>query len=112
MDNIRLNKVSRLVQKELADIFLIQAKKIAGNAMITVTDVKVTKDLSYARVYLSLYGIKNKEELIATIKENTKDIRHTLAYRLKNQLRIIPELEFFHDDSLDYIEHIDDLLKQ
>ncbi len=111
MDNIRLNKVSRLVQKELADIFLIQAKKIAGNAMITVTAVKVTKDLSYARVYLSLFGIKNKEELLVTIKGNVKDIRHTLANRLKHQLRIIPELEFFHDDSLDYIDHIDNLLK-
>jgi ribosome-binding factor A len=111
MDAIRLNKVSRLVQKELADIFLIQAKKIAGNAMITVTAVKVTKDLSYARVYLSLFGIKNKEELISSIEENTKEIRRNLGNRLKNQLRIIPELDFFLDDSLDYIDHIDELLK-
>ncbi|HNW89987.1 MAG TPA: 30S ribosome-binding factor RbfA [Bacteroidales bacterium] len=111
MDSIRLNKVSRLVQKELADIFLIQAKKIAGNAMITVTAVKVTKDLSYARVYLSLFGIKNKEELISSINENHKEIRRNLGNSLKNQLRIIPELEFIHDDSLDYIDHIDELLK-
>jgi len=111
MDNIRLNKVSRLVQKELADIFLIQAKKIAGNAMITVTAVKVTKDLSYARIYLSLFGIKNKAELILSINENRKELRHTLGTRLKNQLRIIPELEFILDDSLDYIDHIDELLK-
>lgn len=112
MDNIRLNKVSRLVQKDLADIFQIQAKKIATNAMITVTEVKVTKDLSLARVYLSLFGIKNKEELLSSIKENRKEIRRELGNRLKNQLRAIPDLDFILDDSLDYISHIDELLKQ
>ncbi|MEI6122037.1 MAG: 30S ribosome-binding factor RbfA [Bacteroidota bacterium] len=112
MDSIRLNKVSRLVQKELAEIFIIQAKKIAKNAMITVTEVKVTKDLSVARVYLSLFGIKDKQELMNTIRENQKELRHELGNRLKNQLRVIPSLEFILDDSLDYIAHIDDLLKQ
>jgi len=111
MDSIRLNKVSRLVQKELADIFLNQAKKIAGNAMITVTAVKVTKDLSYARVLLSLFGIKDKAALLLSIRENSKEIRRELGNRLKHQLRIIPELDFILDDSLDYIDHIDDLLK-
>jgi len=112
MDAIRLNKVSRLVQKDLADIFQIQAKKIAPNAMITVTAVKVTKDLSLARVYLSLFGIKNKEELLSSIKENRKEIRRNLGNRLKNQLRAIPDLDFILDDSLDYISHIDELLKK
>ena len=112
MDNIRLNKVSRMVQKELAEIFQIQAKKIAGNAMITVTAVKVTKDLSLARVYVSLFGIKNKEEFLSSIKENRKEIRRDLGNRLKNHLRAIPDLDFIHDDSLDYIGHIDELLKQ
>ncbi|HOY33226.1 MAG TPA: 30S ribosome-binding factor RbfA [Bacteroidales bacterium] len=112
MDNIRLNKVSRLVHKELADIFLSQAKKIAGNAMITVTAVKVTKDLSYARVYLSLFGIKNKTELISSINENAREIRGVLGNRLKHQLRIIPELDFILDDTLDRIDQIDKLLKQ
>ncbi len=111
MDSIRLNKVSRLVQKELADIFLNQAKKIAGNAMITVTAVKVTKDLSYARVFLSLFGIKDKAALMVSIRESSKEIRRELGNRLKHQLRIIPELDFIHDDSLDYIDHIDELLK-
>ncbi len=111
MDNIRLNKVSRLIQKELADIFLTEAKKIAGNALITVTAVKVSKDLSYAKVYLSIFGVKDKKELISALKENTKEIRHNLGTRIKNQIRVIPELEFIHDDSLDYIDHIDELLK-
>jgi ribosome-binding factor A len=111
MDNIRLNKVSRLIQKELADIFLIQAKKISGNAMITVTEVRVTKDLSYARVFLSLFGIQNKNEFLSSLKDNVKEIRRALGNRLKHQLRIIPELDFILDDSLDYIDHIDELLK-
>ena len=112
MDSIRLNKVSRLVQKELAEIFQLQARKIAGNAMITVTGVKVTKDLSLARVYLSLFGIDDKLQLLETIKHNHQEIRRELGIRLKNQLRTIPAMEFFNDDSLDYIENIDNLLKQ
>ena len=112
MDNIRLNKVSRLVQKELAEIFQLQAKKIAKNALITVTAVKVAKDLSTARVYGSLFGIAEKAALIHTMNDNQKDIRRELGNRLKNQLRAIPSLDFILDDSLDYIEHIDDLLKQ
>ena len=112
MDTIRLNKVSRLVQKELAEIFQQQAKKIAKNAMITVTEVRVTKDLSLARVFLSLFGIPEKALFIKDIKDNQKEIRRELGNRIKNQLRAIPALEFILDDSLDYIEHIDDLLKK
>jgi ribosome-binding factor A len=112
MDSIRLNKVSRLVQKELAEIFQLQARKIAGKAMITVTAVKVTKDLSLARVYLSLFGIDDKLVLLETIKHNHQEIRRELGSRLKNQLRSIPAMEFINDDSLDYIENIDNLLKQ
>ncbi|MCK9611728.1 MAG: 30S ribosome-binding factor RbfA [Bacteroidales bacterium] len=112
MDNIRLNKVSRLLQKELAEIFQLEAKKIATNVMITVTAVKITKDMSMAKVFLSLFGIKDKPALFITLKANTKEIRHSLGMRVKNQLRILPELEFIHDDSLDYIDHIDELLKK
>jgi len=112
MDSIRLNKVSRLVQKELAEIFILQAKKIAKNAMITVTEVKVSKDLGVARVYLSLFGIKDKSQLMSIIRDNQRELRRELGNRLKNNLRLIPNLEFILDDSLDYIEHIDDLLKQ
>ena len=111
MDKIRLNKVSRLVQKELAEIFILQARKIAPNAMITVTAVKVTSDLSIARVYLSLFAVKDKLALLESVKHNAKEIRRELGFRLKNQLRVIPTLEFFNDDSLDYIDHIDELLK-
>jgi len=112
MDSIRLNKVSRLVQKELAEIFQLQARRISGKVMITVTAVKVTKDLSFARVYLSIFGVDDKPALVETIKHNHQEIRRELGFRLKNQLRSIPAMEFFNDDSLDYIENIDNLLKQ
>lgn len=105
-----MQKVSRLIQKELASIFLAESRKIASNVMITVTAVKVSKDLTYAKVYLSIFGVEKKDQLVENFKHNKKDIRRELGYKLGNQLRVIPELEFIHDDSLDYIQHIDDLL--
>lgn len=78
--------------------------------MITVTKVHVTKDLSIARVYLSLFGKGDKDSLMKEIQSHSKDIRYKLGVRTGKQLRIIPELEFYLDDSLDYIENIEKLL--
>ena len=80
-------------------------------AMITVTKVRVTKDLSVARVYLSVFATSNKDSIMQEVKIHTKQIKSILALRIRNQVRKIPELEFFIDDSLDYIEKIDELLK-
>ncbi|MBO4232702.1 MAG: ribosome-binding factor A, partial [Bacteroidales bacterium] len=82
------------------------------HCMITVTKTTVTKDLSIARSYLSLFKAENTETTIKAIRANTKEIRFRLGQKVKNQLRIIPQLEFFVDDSLDYIENIENLLKQ
>ena len=112
MESIRQQKINRLLSKELSDIFRLEARNVYDGAMITVTSAKVTKDMSLARVYLSLFLANKKEEMILRIQENTREIRHKLAIRVKNQLRIVPDLEFFLDDSLDYIENIDNLLKQ
>ncbi len=79
--------------------------------MITVTKVNVSPDLSIAKVYLSLFGPAEKSMVFNTIKQHTKDIRHQLGVRVKDQLRVIPDLDFHIDDSLDYIENIDKLLK-
>jgi len=79
--------------------------------MITVTQTKVTPDLSLARSYLSIFNAVNNELVLNTVKKNTKDIRYRLAKKVKHQLRIIPQLEFFIDDSLDYLENIENLLK-
>lgn len=112
METTRQNKIARLIQKDLSLIFQVQGRNLFGGAMITVTKVNIAKDLSVARIYLSLFGVKNKETLLEEIRSHTRVIRRELGNREHNQLRIIPELHFFLDDSLDYIENIDHLLHQ
>jgi ribosome-binding factor A len=112
MESIRQNKISRLIQKEMSEMFQAELGNIRGHAMITVTQVSVTSDLSIARIYLSLFATQDKEALFKKVTENQREIRHLLAKRVKKQLRVVPNLEFHIDDTLDYIEHIEDLLKQ
>lgn len=111
MNEERLNKVARLVQKELSDIFQQQTRAMHG-VMVSVTAVRVSPDLSICRVYLSIFPSTKSEEYITNINNNQKNIRYELGKRVRFQLRIIPELKFFIDDSLDYIENIDKLLKK
>lgn len=111
MESTRLNKINRLIQKELGDIFLLQTKAMKG-VLISVTAVRVTSDLSLARVYLSIFPSDKSSELLENIKTNIKSIRFDLGQRVGKQLRKIPELQFYLDDSLDYIEKIDNLLNQ
>ncbi|MCF8303760.1 MAG: 30S ribosome-binding factor RbfA [Bacteroidales bacterium] len=110
MESKRQQKISSLLKRDLGEIFQYEGREHFGGSLITVTKVNVTKDLSIARVYLSLFPAKNKNNMMLEIKERTKEIRWYLGNRVKNQLRIIPELEFYLDDSLDYIERIEDLL--
>lgn len=112
MESIRQSKVARLLQRELGDMFLVDAKTNYDGAMITVTTVRISSDLSSARVYLSLYATKDKPALLAKINSNSREIRHHLGSRIRKQVRIIPELHFMLDDSLDYIDRIDELLHQ
>jgi ribosome-binding factor A len=112
MYTIRQNKVSRLIQKELADIFQHESKSNFRGKMISVTVVRVSKDLSVARVYLSVFPSEGVDEVLLQIKKLTKPIRGVLGNRVGKQLRIVPALEFFIDDSLDYIDHIDKVLKK
>ena len=111
MDSTRQLKVSRLIQKELGDIFLKELKTLYGSSLITVTQVRISPDLSVAKVYLSLFNTADKKVLLKSIQENVKDIRIKLSARIKKQVRIIPELVFYLDDSLDYAMRIDELLK-
>ncbi len=110
MDSNRLQKVNRLVQKELGELFLLETKKMPG-VLISVTNVRVSADLSVAHAYLSVFPSEKSEQILNNINENVKSVRYNLGRRLRNQLRIIPELTFHIDDSLDYIENIDRLLK-
>ena len=110
METTRQNKISRLLQKELSEIFLLQTKAMPG-ILISVSAVHISPDMSIARVYLSVFPSEKAEEMVKNINENMKSIRFELGTRVRHQLRIIPELKFFVDDSLDYIEKIDSLLK-
>lgn len=111
MESTRLQKVNRLIQKELGEIFLLQTKQTKG-LLISVSSVKVSPDLSTAKAYLSIFPSEKGDEIISAVKENTKSIRYELGQRIRLQLRKIPELTFFRDDSLDYLENIDNLLKK
>ncbi len=111
MSSTRQNKIERLLQKDLGDIFQKGTNTLFKGKMITVTTVRVSPDLSSARVYLSLFPVKDKKEFIDYINGVEGQIRFDLAKRVRHQLRKVPELKFFVDDSLDYIENIDNLLK-
>ncbi|MBR5297866.1 MAG: 30S ribosome-binding factor RbfA [Parabacteroides sp.] len=111
MESTRLSKIERLLQKELGDIFQRQAQGMPG-VLISVSVVRVSPDLSVARAYLSIFPSEKGKDLIENIRANTKAIRFDLGQRIRLQVRKIPELSFFIDDSLDYIENIDNLLKK
>ncbi|MCR5470035.1 ribosome-binding factor A [Xylanibacter ruminicola] len=111
MQETRQNKIARLLQKELSLIFQQQTRATHG-VMISVTRTKISPDLSICTAYLSVFPSERGEEMLNNINANTKSIRFELGNRVRNQLRIIPELRFFIDDSLDYIERIDELLKK
>ena len=110
METTRQNKISRLLQKELSEIFLLQTKAMPG-VLVSVSAVRISPDMSIARVYLSIFPSELSEEMVKNINNNIKSIRFELGSRVRHQFRIIPELKFFVDDSLDYIEKIDALLK-
>lgn len=111
METTRQNKIARLIQKELSEIFLLQTKSMPG-VLVSVSIVRISLDMSYARVYLSVFPSDRSEEIVKNINANMKSIRFELGNRVRHQLRIIPELKFFVDDSLDYAEKIDELLKK
>jgi len=107
----RQNKISKLVHREMADILLKLNKSNFTGKLISVSVVRVTKDLGIARVYLSIFPSEFGEEILLEIRKLTKHIRGDLGRRVGKSLRVIPNLEFYIDDSLDYIDNIDKLLK-
>ena len=111
MESTRLNKIGRLIQKELGDIFQKQTQAMPGT-LISVSAVRVSPDLGVAKAYLSIFPSEKGQELLEAIRTNTKAIRFELGKRIGKRVRIIPELSFFIDDSLDYIENIDKLLQK
>ena len=111
MESTRQQKIARLLQKELSEIFRQETAKV-GNVIVSVSAVRVSPDLSIARAYLSIFPSDKAQVLLESINKSAKTIRYDLSQKVRYQLRKTPELFFHIDDSLDYIEHIDNLLQQ
>ena len=111
METTRQKKISRLLQKELAEILRQKTPSLAPGRMITVTTVRISPDLGVSKIYLSIFPSENPDQVLSNIRSAMGAIRNELGKLVKNQLRVVPELNFYLDDSLDYIDNIDSLLK-
>ncbi|MEX1002923.1 MAG: 30S ribosome-binding factor RbfA [Crocinitomicaceae bacterium] len=111
MGSFRQKKIESVIQKELSTIFREQARSLCLGAMVTVTAVKMSPDMSFAKGFLSIFGTKDQKEVFQHINSHAKTVRYELGKRLGKNLRRIPELAFVIDDSLDYAEEIDRILK-
>ena len=109
MQETRQNRIARLLQKELSELFQRQTQLMRGT-LVSVTKVKISPDLSVCTAYLSIFPTEKAQELLQNIQKNERTLRYDLGQRVRYQLRVIPELRFFQDDSLDYLERIDQLL--
>ena len=109
METKRQAKIARLIQKDLSEIFRRQTSALGG-VIVSVSQVRITPDLSIAKAYLSIFPPERSAEILENIKKQSKTVRYELAQDVKEVLRKCPELQFYLDDSLDYIENIDRLL--
>ncbi len=111
-ESTRTQKVSKQIQRDVAEIFQREAAPIVKGILITVTAVRVSPDLSYAKIYVSIFPFDKHETVMQGLKDNNWLIRKALGTRIKNQLKVVPEIDFFLDDSLEYIEGIDRAMQQ
>ncbi|MDE6463916.1 MAG: 30S ribosome-binding factor RbfA [Muribaculaceae bacterium] len=111
MESTRQAKISRLLQKELSEIFRQQTAKTHG-VIVSVSGVRTSPDLSVAKVYLSVFPSEQSAAVLENISKSAKTVRYELAQKVRFQLRKVPELQFYLDDTLDYLENIDSLLRQ
>lgn len=109
MESKRQKQVAKQIQKDLGDIFQRDLKSMFDGAFTTITDVKLSADLSIARIYLSFLNANNPTEILQNVKENTKKIRGLFGNKAKSQLRIIPNFQFFIDDTAEYAQKIESL---
>ena len=110
MESTRQQKVARLLQKDLGEILQTVSAEVTAGAMLTVTVVRISPDLSVARVYVSVFPSEKAVQVLKNLQQHSAGIRLQLGRRVRHQLRIVPELAFFIDDSLDYVERMDELL--
>jgi ribosome-binding factor A len=112
METIKQQRVASVVKRALSEIFVNEAKDMFGDAMITVTVVRVTSDLKLAKVYVSIYGVDDKNAILQDLQILKPQIKNLLVQKIRHQLRWMPDLQFYIDDSLDYIEKIDNILNK
>ena len=112
MENTRQQKIAKQIQRDIAEILQRDLAAALRGTLVTVTTVRVSVDLSYAKIYISVFPFDKAQATLQFIEQNAKLIRGALGNRMRNQVKSIPELQFFIDDSLEYIENIDTLLKK
>ena len=108
---LRQEKFGKQVQRDLSELFNIKKNDWLGGAFVTISNVLVSPDLGHVKVYLSLYNNPNRSAIMSKLELCNKDIRHSLAQRLRNNLKKMPEIHFYEDDTLDYVAKMEDLLK-
>ncbi|MDX9772239.1 MAG: 30S ribosome-binding factor RbfA [Bacteroidales bacterium] len=112
MESTRQKKVARLVQKELAELIMLHGGEMAPGKMISVTTVRVSPDLSLAKTWVSIFPSEGSDAVLTVLRNNVSRLRYEMGQKVRNQLRIVPEIAFFIDDSNDYIDKISNLLKE
>ncbi len=109
--NTRQQKVEKQIQKDMAEILQREMPEVTSGALVTVTAVRVSPDFAYAKVYVSIFPFNRHEQVMRSLGQHASPLRGRLGNRLRNQLKSIPEIQFFLDDSLEYIEHIEQAMK-
>jgi ribosome-binding factor A len=112
MESKRQQKFAGVIQQDLAEIFQREGMNFLPNTMVTITKVRVTPDLAIARVFLSFFNSLDATASLSTVKTHASEIRYKLGAKIKNQVRVVPQLEFFVDDTNDYVEKMDQLFDQ
>lgn len=110
-ESIRQQKIARQIQMDMAEIFQREGKPCTLGTLLTVSAASVSPDFSYAKIYLSIFPFDKAEEVMKAVKEKNWFLRRELGKRVKNQLKVVPELQFFIDDSMEYIRNIEEKLK-
>ena len=112
MENTRQEKIAKQIQRDIAEIFQRDIAESLRGVLTTVTAVRVSPDLGYAKIYVSVFPSEKAEAVMAVLDENARALRGELGAKVGKQLRIVPEITFYLDSSLDYVEHIEELLKK
>jgi ribosome-binding factor A len=111
VESTRQQKVSRQLQKDISDIFIREGADLVRGAMVSVTRVRISPDLALAKVYVSVFPFGKSQDILRNLTDHVTRIRKALGERVRLQLRIVPELSFYIDDSLEYVENIEKLLQ-